>query len=34
MLGGMDTDLDILNDDPWAKEKFGEGDIRILMKKT
>jgi len=32
-LGGMDTDLDILGDDPWAQEKFGEGDIRILMRK-
>ncbi len=33
LKGGMPYDLDICEDDPWAKEKFGEGDIRLLATK-
>lgn len=33
LKGGMSYDLDIIDDDPWAKEKFGEGDIRLLATK-
>lgn len=33
LKGGVETDLDISSDDPWSKEKFGEGDIRIVIEK-
>jgi 2-polyprenyl-3-methyl-5-hydroxy-6-metoxy-1,4-benzoquinol methylase len=33
LIGGFDTDLDITDADPYAAEKFGEGDIRILARK-
>ncbi len=34
LIGGFDTDLDVTGDDPYAAEKFGEGDIRLLARKT
>jgi 2-polyprenyl-3-methyl-5-hydroxy-6-metoxy-1,4-benzoquinol methylase len=33
LIGGFDTDLDIIDGDPYAAEKFGEGDIRLLIRK-
>ena len=33
LVGGFETDLDITAADPWAAEKFGEGDIRLLARK-
>ncbi|MDF1750830.1 MAG: methyltransferase domain-containing protein [Alphaproteobacteria bacterium] len=33
LIGGFDTDLDVTDADPYAAEKFGEADIRILAKK-
>ena len=33
LSGGVDTDLDVNDEDAWAKEKFGEGDIRLLAMK-
>lgn len=33
LIGGFDTDLDITDADPYAAEKFGEGDIRLLAVK-
>lgn len=34
LIGGFDTDLDVTDDDPYAAEKFGEGDIRLLIRKA
>lgn len=34
LIGGFDTDLDITDDDPYAAEKFGEADIRLLARKV
>lgn len=34
LIGGFDTDLDITEDDPYAREKFGEADIRLLARKV
>ncbi len=33
LKGGLAYDLDITDEDPWAKEKFGEADIRLLATK-
>lgn len=33
LIGGFDTDLDITDEDPYAAEKFGEADIRLLATK-
>lgn len=33
LIGGFDTDLDITDADPYAAEKYGEGDIRLLATK-
>jgi hypothetical protein len=30
---GVATDLEVNGEDPWAKEKFGEGDIRLISMK-
>lgn len=34
LIGGFDTDLDVTDDDPYSAEKFGDGDIRLLMEKV
>ena len=34
LIGGYDTDLDITDADPYAREKFGEADIRLLATKV
>lgn len=34
LIGGFDTDLDITDADPYSAAKYGEGDIRILARKT
>lgn len=34
LSGGVATDLDFDGSDPWEKEKFGEGDIRLLARKV
>jgi len=33
LIGGFDTDLDVTDADPYAAEKFGEADIRLLATK-
>jgi 2-polyprenyl-3-methyl-5-hydroxy-6-metoxy-1,4-benzoquinol methylase len=33
LIGGFDTDLDVTDADPYAAEKFGEADIRIMATK-
>jgi hypothetical protein len=36
LTGGYATDFDadVLLSDPWGREKFGEGDIRVLARKA
>jgi hypothetical protein len=36
LTGGYPTDFDadVIDADPWGVEKFGDGDIRLLVRKA